>query len=275
MTPLITLTTDFGAGSGYPAVMKGVILTINPEINIVDISKTIEPQNVIQAAFVLGTAHSFFPRGTIHVAIVDPGVGGSRQGVIVQTPDGYYTAPDNGILTYVLSEYLPNMPQAANYGKMMRVKLPDTIKAVSLTNREYWRNDISSTFHGRDVFAPVAAHLSLGIAPELFGISINSLNLFPIPVPQCDRNGTVTGCVLHIDSFGNIITNIRKTDLPGLSCSIEIRDRIIRGLSHYYAQTNTLCALIGSSDYLEIALPNANAASALYVKIGDEIKIRP
>ncbi|HAV10073.1 MAG TPA: S-adenosyl-l-methionine hydroxide adenosyltransferase [Dehalococcoidia bacterium] len=272
MAPVITLTTDFGVGDGYAAGMKGVILSVNPQAVIVDICHTIKPQDIKQAAFIISTVHSSFPKDTIHVVVIDPCVGGDRRGVAVRTPDGCYIAPDNGLLSHVITEYLSEI-RTSKRTEIRTVKLPNTIKAVSLTNREYWRSEVSPTFHGRDIFAPVAAHLSLGIPLEAVGDSIDSLNLFTIPKPHRNKRGVIAGCALHIDTFGNIITNIRKKDIPETAIIVEIAGKKIRGLSEYYAQRKSLCTLIGSSGYLEIALPNGSAASTFGVKVGDGVRV--
>jgi len=153
---IITLTTDFGIDDSYVAEMKGVILSINPEVTIVDICHTISPQNIAQAAYILSTTNRRFPRGTIHVIVVDPGVGTERQAVLLINEHGYFLGPDNGVLSYVVEE--------AGEG----------IEAFAITNPSFWLSPLSNTFHGRDIFAPVAAYLSLGTSPQEFGDLIPS-----------------------------------------------------------------------------------------------------
>jgi S-adenosylmethionine hydrolase len=276
MAPIITLTTDFGTGDAYVASMKGVILSLNPKAVIVDICHYIEPQNVLQAAFILGTAYPYFPEGTIHLAVVDPGVGSRRKAIILKTPAAFFVAPDNGILSYIIDEYdrtldeptrnLPSMPQQR--------KLPRGLEAVNITNPEYWHHPVSSTFHGRDIFAPVAAHLSLGVPLDKFGDRLDKVNAFTVPRPCHDSRGNLIGCVLHIDNFGNLITNIRSSDLPTGKITIAIGRQRINGISQFYADTEGLAAVTGSSGYLEISLKNGNAAKFLKAKMGDEIKLQ-
>jgi hypothetical protein len=265
MTAIITLTTDFGLTDAYVAAMKGVILSINHEAKLVDICHTVRPQNIEEAAFVLGTAYQFFPTGTIHLVVVDPGVGTERRAIILKTPSAYFVAPDNGVLSYVIQDY-PGRQEG----------LPKELKAVSITNPRFWREPVSPTFHGRDIFAPVAAHLSLGTPIREFGKSITSLVRLPIPQSRREEDGSLVGQVSHIDSFGNLTTNIKSDRLPsgGQTVIVEIANQRINQLSRTYAKGKGLLALIGSSDYLEIALTGGSAAGFLHVKIGDEVKVK-
>lgn len=159
MSGTVTLTTDFGTADGYAAAMKGVILGINPAARLVDISHGIQAQNIPQAAFVLGTACPYFPDGTVHLVVVDPGVGTARRAVILKTPRAYFVAPDNGVLSYVVRD--GEKADRAEKGPR-HIKLPPGLEAVSITRPRFWRQPVSATFHGRDIFAPVAARLSLG-----------------------------------------------------------------------------------------------------------------
>jgi len=268
MSAIITLTTDFGLSDAYTAEMKGVILGINPDVTFVDICHTIKPQNVTQAAFVLSTAHRFFPKGTIHIVVVDPGVGSERRAVLLRTPFADFVAPDNGVLSYIVQEV------AEKYITGGAVKLRQGTTAISLTNPVFWRQQVSSTFHGRDVFAPVAAHLSLGTPPADFGEPINTLVTMPLLYPHKTPSG-LTGHIVHIDNFGNLITNISAQELA------EERDQIavivggkrIQGLCRTYTEGSSLLALVGSHGYLEIALKNGNAAGFLGVGTGDQVRI--
>ena len=253
---IITLTTDFGAQDAYVATMKGVILGINPEATIVDICHSSEPQNIAQAAFIISTAYDYFPQDTIHVVIVDPGVGSQRRAIVLKTQRAFFVAPDNGVLSYIIGAS------------------PEEPKAVDLTNPEFWRHPVSSAFHGRDIFAPVAAHLSLGVPLEEFGETITSLSTFPLPRPQTGANRELIGHILHIDRFGNLITDVNKEDLPRGNLSLEIAGRQIMGLSISYTEGDKLLALLGSSGHLEIALKNGSAASLLDARIGDEVRIK-
>ena len=275
MASVITLTTDFGTGDAYVASMKGVILTTNPEAVIVDICHTIEPQNVLQAAFILGTAYKYFPTGTIHVAVVDPGVGSQRKAIILKTPTALFLAPDNGVLSYIINgmDKTPAKTTTQIAANPEPRKLGGGLEAVAITNQDFWREPVSATFHGRDIFAPVAALLSVGMPLNRFGHSLSQVYAFPIPRPYKNDRGNLIGHVLHIDNFGNLITNVRSSDLPAGRTEITIGKQQIHGISQFYAQTEGLAAIMGSSGYLEISLKNGNAADSLGAKIGDEIKL--
>ena len=274
MGAIITLTTDFGLSDAYVAAMKGVILGINPEATLVDICHTIKPQNTSQAAFVLSTAYQFFPQKTIHLVVVDPGVGTERRAIILRTPSADFVAPDNGVLSYVIQE-LSAEPVADN-NSLQQVELERTLEAVEITNSQFWRTPVSSTFHGRDIFAPVAALLSLGFPPINFGEAITSLVMLPLPQPHQRPDGSLVGHVLHIDNFGNLITNIRSSDLPSTKepITIEIGDQVISELSRTYAEGKGLLALIGSSGYLEVSLKGGSASAFLDAEVGSEVKLK-
>ena len=273
MGAIITLTTDFGLTDAYVAAMKGVILGINPEAKIIDICHSIQPQNITQAAFVLSTAYPFFPPKTIHLVVVDPGVGTSRRAIILRTPSADFVAPDNGVLSYVIQK---------SSGKLIKDditprqrKLEPGVEAVAITNPQFWRNPVSPTFHGRDIFAPVAALLSLGFPPIGFGEAISSVMVLPLPKPYQASDGSLIGHILHIDNFGNLITNIRSEDLPQTkkALTIEVSNHLIPGLSRSYAEGSGLLALIGSSGYLEIAVKGGSAHALLDAKVGNEVKV--
>ena len=276
MGTIITLTTDFGIQDAYVAAMKGVILGINPEATIVDICHSIEPQNIAQAAFVISTAYDYFPQDTIHVVIVDPGVGSQRRAIILRTSKAFFIAPDNGVLSYVIGDSSDkSFAEEGNLPIVKLKRLPSGSQAISLTNPKFWRHPVSATFHGRDIFAPVAAYLSLGVPLEEFGKAITSLLVFPIPRPQVGSNGKLIGHVLHIDHFGNLITNIRKEFLPSRKLYVEIGGQCIEGLSTSYAEGDKLLAILGSSGYLEVAMKGGSAAGLLRAKAGDEVRIKP
>jgi S-adenosyl-L-methionine hydrolase (adenosine-forming) len=292
MGAVITLTTDFGLADGYVAAMKGVILGINPEVTIVDICHNIQPQNIQQAAFILGTTYSYFPYQTIHLVVVDPGVGTNRRPIVVTTPRACFVAPDNGVLSYIIGAFNQGgafkqggdfatggtrdkgvSHQAEAISGNQRIKLDSELKVYVLTKSEYWLKPVSNTFHGRDIFAPVAARLSLGMPAFSLGERVDSLTAFPVPRPtRQDRR--ITGIILHIDNFGNLISNIRE-DWSGerQSANVIIRNQRIEGIVLTYAEGQGLMALIGSSGYLEISRRNGNAAEYLNVQIGDEIKV--
>lgn len=254
---IITLTTDFGTRDGYVAAMKGVILALNPNARLVDISHEIEPQNVAQAAFVLGTTCPFFPKGAIHIGVVDPGVGTDRKALLLETAMGSFLGPDNGIFSHV-------------------IEASPEYRAISLTNPKYWRKPVSRTFHGRDIFAPVAGYLSKGIAPKEFGEAITPLVTFP--VNRVERtDDALLGEVIYIDRFGNLVTNIRERDLPPEigRVVVEVGGHTIRGLSPSYAQGGELLAIVGSSDTVEIAARDGSAAAQLGARIGQKVVLRP
>ena len=274
MSTVITLTTDFGLTDAYVAAMKGVILGINPGVKLVDICHTIEPQNVARAAFVLSTAHQFFPERTVHLVVVDPGVGSERRAVILRTPSADFVAPDNGVLSYVIDGYTPK-PLKKRTGRQ-QIELPAELEAVAITRPDFWRLPVSPTFHGRDIFAPVAAHLSLGVPAADFGEQITSLTMLTIPHPSRKTNGSLAGHVIHVDNFGNLITDIRGKDLPQSekAISIEVGDQHINGLSRTYTEGKGLMALIGSSGYLEVSLREGSARDFLNADVGDEVRIK-
>ena len=277
MTPVITLTTDFGYDDPYVAAVKGAILNINPAATIVDISHTIRPQDVLQAAFILDGAYRYFPKQTVHVAIVDPGVGSERRAVVLKTPSAMFVAPDNGILSYIIDDLFSIEGQSAieQTQGLTEVVFKKGLEAAAITDPRFWRHPVSPTFHGRDIFAPVAAGLSLGISPFEFGEKINSLHLLPIAKPSLDPDGNVIGQVLHVDRFGNLITNIRSNSLRGKNITIDVGGRRIQGMSDYYAQGEGIMAVTGSSGYIEISLRDGSACDFLAVEVGDEVKAIP
>jgi len=273
MGAIITLLTDFGLADGYVAAMKGVILGINPQVQMIDICHSIQPQNVSQAAFVLGTVYRYFPPKTIHLMVVDPGVGSSRKLVILRTPQGDFVAPDNGVLAYVLQPFLHQPPPSGGRILLKGTLRPESdIQAVQITNPRFYRHPVSPTFNGRDILAPVAAALSLGFSLGGFGPAQDSLEILPISLPV--RHGSsLVGHIIHSDGFGNLITDIRENDLPDKPAAIIIADQKISGLSSTYAEGHGLLALVGSSGYLEIALKGGSAQALLGAKLGDEVRI--
>jgi S-adenosyl-L-methionine hydrolase (adenosine-forming) len=274
MSRVITLTTDFGTSDGYVASMKGVMLGLNPQARIVDITHAIEPQSILQAAFILHSTWRSFPDGTVHLTVIDPGVGSHRKAIILKTPSAVFVTPDNGTLSYILHEL--SKPASPNYSlsnQVARRSLPEGCEAVSITKQQYWRHPVSPTFHGRDIFAPVAAQLSLDLPIREFGDEIDSLNAFSVPVPFKDTAGHTLGQIIHIDRFGNLITNLRSPDIPPGGAAIEIRNQRIDNTSSYYAQGKGLMAVIGSSDYLELSVKEGSAAAHLGARVGDIVTV--
>jgi len=256
---LITLTTDFGTVDPFVGVMKGVIAGINPEAQVIDISHGVPPQDIIAGALILRHSVSYFPRGTIHVAIVDPGVGSDRRPLLVQCDGNYFVGPDNGVLSLALEGKEPT-------------------RIIQLSNPDYHLQPTSATFHGRDIFAPVAAHLSQGVDPAAFGMALD--NFARIQRPEIVKSQRVIeGEIVYIDGFGNLFTTIQEQDLaalPNKDISVTIRDTTIHGLSQNYADgENGRClALINSWGLLEITYYKDNAQRRIAAKIGDKVQIR-
>ena len=275
MSAIITLTTDFGLTDAYVAAMKGVILGINPEAKLIDICHTIRPQNIPQAAFVLNTVYQFFPERTIHVVVVDPGVGSERRAIILRTPLADFVAPDNGVLSYII-EQCKSVKGVRSINNLHQRELEPGLEAIAITKPQFWRSPVSPTFHGRDILAPVAARLSLGSPPVDFGEKITTLTVLPLLHPHNALDGSLVGHILHIDNFGNLITDIRCEDLPETkeAIAVEVGNQLIRGLSGTYAGGKGLLALIGSSGYLEISLKGGSAADFLSAEVGNEVIVR-
>ncbi|MGC8895537.1 MAG: SAM hydrolase/SAM-dependent halogenase family protein [Candidatus Bathyarchaeia archaeon] len=252
---IITLTTDFGLKDPYVAEMKAVILSISPDAIIVDITHDIKKFNVRMGAYVLASASKYFPKNTIHVAVVDPGVGTERRPILIQTKQAFYIGPDNGVLTLA----------AENQG----------IEHIY----EIKNKKLSNTFHGRDIFAPAAAHLTRWIQPAEYGPEIREI-VTPKFAKVIRQDGVFVSEVLHVDSFGNIITNFREKELKALnvrgSITVEIKDvRLKLKLCKAYAEAEAHepLAIIGSHDFLEISINQGNAAKTFKAKVGDKIKL--
>ena len=285
---VITLLTDFGNQDAYVGIVKGVIAGINPFANIVDICHSIPPQDIFSSAYLLYSSYKYFPRKTIHVAVVDPGVGSRRDIVCVETKDCFFLVPDNGILGFIIQNEKPK--------SIFRV-----------TNNKYFLPSPSNTFHGRDVFAPVAAHLSLGVKPQQLGIKIDQLEQLNIPKPVRKKTGRVEGQIIYIDRFGNLITNIKKEylikgvggqesedrsqklenrikqrkttlkELFSLCNTIEtvIGRKKVVGLSNTYLDVNAgePLVLFGSAGFLEVSINQGNAQRYFKADKGSKIII--
>ena len=266
---IITLLTDFGTSDGYVAAVKGVILGINPNATLVDVTHEVRPQDVAGAAFLLAEVAPHFPASAIHVAVVDPGVGTDRRPLLLVTPSGVFVGPDNGIFTHVLEH--AETPSGVPVGEPFEAPVPPGVGAFAITNRTYWRHPVSSTFHARDVFGPVAAHLSLGVRPEELGVGLSTITRLALPTLTHEGN-LIRGCVVHVDRFGNLTSNIPGDGLREGAVAVSIAGRRIGGLSETYAAREGLVALVGSAGLLEVAVRDGSAASLLGVGVGEAVE---
>jgi S-adenosylmethionine hydrolase len=248
---IITLTTDFGLKDPYVGMMKGVILSINPEARIIDISHQVEAGTVSHAAGLIQETCIFFPKGTIHMGVIDPGVGSDRRPILVRTKDHFFIGPDNGLFWPI-------------------IKSNEPVDIIHLNKDEYFMPRVSLTFHGRDIFAPVAAHLSRGINPLKMGTSITDPVQLLLPILQ-QHGDILSGQIIRVDNFGNMITNIRRKDLDKHMGTdrptVKVGNLVIENVHETYAETKEgeLLALIGSSECLEIAVNLGRACDRLEV----------
>lgn len=247
--------------------MKGVILTLNPAAVVVDISHAIRPQQVEQAAFVLGSALPYLPGGAIHVAVVDPGVGTPRLPLVVETPDAVLVGPDNGILSAGLPDRVRENIERGS------LPLPDGFTAHVLAEARFHRHPVSNTFHGRDIFAPAAAYLSLGTPPAEFGPPLRKIVALPPFQPAVEADGSLRARVLHIDHFGNLITSIVGEQVIGRRFVVEVCGHRIERLAQTYADRDGLMVLIGSRSRLEVAVRNGSAAAVTGAHIGEPVRV--
>lgn len=260
---LITLTTDFGYKDPFAGMMKGAIYSINDSAIIVDISHGIERQNILEGAFIISNAYRYFPEGTVHVVVVDPGVGSTRRPLLIYSAGHYFVGPDNGIFSMIIEKDRHSM-------------------VIEVTEERYFLKDVSSTFHGRDIFAPVAAWLSKGFATGSFGRIIDDFKEIKIPDVE-KKQSSVRGVIIYIDSFGNIITNISSSIVdevlqPGVLSSnvqVAIYGHKISGIRKCYAETKEgeLGAIINSFNLIEIFSYMGNAAQVLNAKKGDVVEM--
>jgi S-adenosylmethionine hydrolase len=264
--PVITLLTDFGLSDTYVGVMKGVILGICPTARLVDLTHAVPPQDVASGAWQLAAACAYFPAGTVHLAVVDPGVGSERRAIAVETPRGALVGPDNGLLGDALRRLAGGIADRAG-----RLRLKAPVRAVELTNPEYRLSAVSRTFHGRDIFAPAAAHLAAGVSLERLGSPVDAIAVFDRPAPYREGDRLV-GRVIHVDAFGNLITDLAATQLPTHPI-VEVGGVMLRGLRPSYADAAGLLALIGSDNTLEISYSGGSAARELGVGMGAEVRV--
>ena len=259
----ITLLTDFGHQDPYVGIMKGVIATRCPEATVIDLCHEVEPQNVAQASYLLETSYRYFPAGTIHVAVVDPGVGSDRRAIGVRVCEHVFVAPDNGLLWAIVMDTRPDW-------------------IVNVTNRSYFLDDVSSTFHGRDVFAPVGAALACGADASQLGQRIGSIQELEAAQPSVQPGGTANGTVVHVDRFGNLITNFTESWLAERhgdprTTQVCVGQRLLRGVSQTYAdvEPGQALALIGSTGRLEISVNGGSAAQELSAGLGTTVSVNP
>jgi S-adenosyl-L-methionine hydrolase (adenosine-forming) len=258
--PIITLTTDYGLNDHLVGTMKGVMLKINPDVTIVDITHNVTPFDLLDGALAIGSAYSYFPAKTIHVVVVDPGVGTDRRPLLVTAENQYFVAPDNGVLSVI-------------YEREQNV-------VVRHANAEhYYLQPISKTFHGRDIFGPIAAWLSKNWQPASMGENIEDFKRFALPRPK-SAEGALKGIVMRVDSFGNLVTNFRAEDLPEASAengeaaiSLQIGNQQISRLVSMFAQGNAgePIAYVGSSGYVEVAVNKGNASRTLGIGRGTAV----
>jgi len=253
---IITLLTDFGDRDGFVGTMKGVMLSINPAAKIIDLSHQVPDQDIAAGAFILGHSYSYFPHGTVHVAVVDPGVGSTRKILAVQTQHYFFVAPDNEILNYIFHS-------------------GETLTVIEVLNKQFFLEQVSQTFHGRDIFAPVAAHLSAGVPISRLGPETQTFRRGEIKQPVV-ADSHLTGEIIYIDKFGNLITNIPAGMLKRPIAIIQTGSLVLNQLSGAYSEVaiGQPVALIGSAGYLEIAIRHGNASQQFARNRGDQITVK-
>ncbi|MEK6256418.1 MAG: SAM-dependent chlorinase/fluorinase [Chloroflexota bacterium] len=256
----ISLLTDFGLRDGNVGVMKGVIWGIAPDAHIADLSHTISPQNVHEASFTLLRSAFYFPARSVHIVVVDPGVGTARKPIAFKIGDQYFVGPDNGVFTGVLE-----------HGEQEGL----SIRVVHTDNPSYWRSEISHVFHGRDIFAPVGAHLAVGVPLDEFGPALENPVRLTLSKPEHTPEGR-RGEVVHIDHFGNIYTNLRREHLgDSMQISVSLGDVTVNGLVQAFGDRapGKLVALYSSTDYLMLSEVNGDAGARLNAVVGDLVLV--
>lgn len=258
MKPVITLTTDFGTRDYFTGILRGVILQINPDIQIVDITHDIPPFDIRTGAFVISKAHRDFPRGSIHIVVVDPGVGSERRPLLAVSRSGFFLAPDNGVLSYVYEEDGP-------------------CQIYEINEKKFFLPSSGNTFHGRDIFAPVAAWLSTGLEAPSFGPAINDAVKFPVSKPTITQ-GNIAGNIVFIDHFGNLITNIRGSHLPSPDLkhlSLKIGEQTLKGGKRYYQEAvkGEISFTINSSGHIEIFQNQGSASKTLKILLDEKVSL--
>jgi S-adenosylmethionine hydrolase len=265
---IVTMLTDFGTNDPYVGVMKGVVLSRAPAARVVDLTHEVAPQAIVRAAFLFETAWQFFPAGTVHVVVVDPGVGTRRRRLALAASGHFFVGPDNGVLSAALSDASRGIRHVREEYEARRVRLPEDIFAVAIEDPSNFMQPPSATFEGRDVFAPVAAFLVSGGAMAELGPAVNQILAFPAFRAPSDE-GRIEGFVLHTDRFGNLMTDIVVDSVP------EGAEFVLAGrrmpLSHAYGEAQGPAAIPGSNGRIEIAMPNGNAALVLGAGPGDSV----
>jgi S-adenosyl-L-methionine hydrolase (adenosine-forming) len=256
--PIVTLTTDYGTSDHLVGTLKGVLLSIHPEIQIVDICHTVVPFDVLDGALCIGAAYKYFPARTVHMVIVDPGVGSARRPILVSANNQYFVAPDNGVLSMVYERENP-------------------VSVRHITSEHYFQRPVSETFHGRDIFAPVAAWLTKNWQSEAFGEVIEDHVRFALPRPKT-QDGAMRGAVMKVDHFGNLMTNFTLEDLPEAKrqpgpIAMTVGGKPVKQMVGNFSQApaGEAVALVGSSGFIEVAVNKGNAARALAVNRGAEV----
>ncbi|HWO93289.1 MAG TPA: SAM-dependent chlorinase/fluorinase [Dehalococcoidia bacterium] len=270
MPSIVSLTTDFGYSDAYVAAVKGVILSICPEVDLVDVTHEIPPGAIEPAVFITGCAWPYFPPDAIHVVVVDPGVGTDRRAIALRTRSGIFIGPDNGALSAALSDDVRDLARSHDG----LATLPPQVEARELTNKAFRRPSPSPTFHGRDIFAPAAAHLARGAPFDQLGPAVHEVVALPPFRAGRLADGTLVGRVMHVDRFGNLITDVRGEDLAGTGVTVELRGTVIAGLARTFAEGHGLLAYVGSAGYLEIAKNGGRAADELRAAPGDAVLVR-
>lgn len=251
--PLITLTTDFGRTDNFVGVMKGVVAGLNPKVNVIDLSHDIPPQDITAGRYIVETSVDYFPPGTIHLAVVDPGVGTRRKAILIETENYFLIGPDNGLFSFLTQK--------------------DIKKVISLTNKKYFLRDITATFHGRDIFAPVAAYLSLGVIPDEFGNEFKSIARSKFKLTRKTKNGLV-GRLIYIDHFGNLVSSI-KADRIANQRIVFLNGQKIGPIRKTFGNVKEGRALgyVNSSGFLEIGVNNGSAAGHFGIDYSSDCQI--
>jgi S-adenosylmethionine hydrolase len=269
--PTVSLLTDFGLADAYTGIMKAVVLSRAPNAQLVDLTHQVPAGQIVSGAFLLESAWRFFPVGSVHLAVVDPGVGTSRGRIGLEAQGHYFVGPDNGLLSCALPEASRPQRRAGEGCRTQRLELAPGVNGVIIEPDA--KTDVSATFEGRDVFAPAAGHLASGGRLSDLGPAVKDVAAFPAFRAPRSQAGVLRGVVLHIDHFGNAITDIAGSDLP-TPCVVEAAGRSLE-LRRTYSEAEGVCAIVSSAGRVEVAMPNSNAASELGLAVGAEVNVWP